>query len=316
MKCYIATYYRYNNYGTRLQNFALCYTLRRLGIVPVTLSIRSLHKPYNRFERKKMKIFESFNKALSLKKYSKEKLRKINFNDAFTVAGSDQIWSPAHLSRHPEDRALFFLEFAPREKRYAFSPSFGVKEIPQNMSDLYKDALNGFRELSVREEAGKKIIHNLIAKDVPIMPDPTMLLTADEWRGIADYKKNPKDNYIVTYFLGAHEKRTFDDITKYAEENDLQIINIAGNKLKRNDIIASPYEFLGLIDRAEKVFTDSFHATLFAKMFGTDFSVYERSDVKQFSRIETLLKMHDFEEARKAGIIYLKGIINDEKTKH
>ena len=39
MLCYIATYYQYDNYGTRLQNFALTEVLKELNITPITIYI-------------------------------------------------------------------------------------------------------------------------------------------------------------------------------------------------------------------------------------------------------------------------------------
>ncbi len=37
MKCYITTFYKYDNYGTRLQNYAMCRIIQKIGGVPVTI---------------------------------------------------------------------------------------------------------------------------------------------------------------------------------------------------------------------------------------------------------------------------------------
>ena len=55
--------------------------------------------------------------------------------------------------------------------------------------------------LSVREDAGAKIIKELTGKDATVLLDPTMMLTKEQWISISkqsEYK--PKNGYILTYF--------------------------------------------------------------------------------------------------------------------
>lgn len=57
--------------------------------------------------------------------------------------------------------------------------------------------------LSVREDAGAKIIKDLTGRDAPVLVDPTLLLTKEKWLFIAKEADNkPKKKYMLTYFLG------------------------------------------------------------------------------------------------------------------
>lgn len=61
-----------------------------------------------------------------------------------------------------------------------------------------------------------------------------------------------------------------------------------------NHIDGGPWEFLSMIDGAEYVMTDSFHATVFALLFHKNFYVFDRQYVhkqSQSSRITDLLAL-------------------------
>lgn len=319
MKCYIATYYKYDNYGTRLQNYALSKILKNQNIEPVTIY---LEQPSKKIEVKKIikkiilnlpiimekqkvlvnvikkeEIFGEFNKKLNLMNFEPKQLRNINFSDSFCIAGSDQIWSPNHLKNNIQDMDLFFLKFAPKEKKFAYAPSFGVNEIPKELREVYRKNLSEFNGISVREEKGKKIILDLLNIDVPIVPDPVFLLTKEEWEELINSKNlfNVDKPYILTYFLSKPNEELMKEIKNVCETNNYNHINISGNHFNEFDIIPAPDGFVRLIDEASFVFTDSFHASAFSIIMDTNFAVMKRTDVNQFSRIETLLKKYKAE---------------------
>ena len=53
-----------------------------------------------------------------------------------------------------------FLTFANEEKRNSFSASFGVSRLPDNLKEFYTGRLEKIKNISVREEAGKKLLKN------------------------------------------------------------------------------------------------------------------------------------------------------------
>lgn len=49
---------------------------------------------------------------------------------------------------------------------------------------LFTEYLKGMDYISVREQSGARIVKQLIGKDVPVLVDPTLLLSRDEWQRI------------------------------------------------------------------------------------------------------------------------------------
>lgn len=343
MKCYIATFYQYDNYGTRLQNYAMCRAIQKLGETPITIAIENNKDRFIRFikdvcsylpiasdrqriwlnNRKKYHAFQSFNKKLCFQIMSYDELYNLDFEDAIAIAGSDQIWSPMHLADKKQETELYFLRFAPKKARYAYAPSFGVEIIPDKMKYMYSRYISEFEQISVRENAGESIIYNLTNLDVSVLPDPVFLLSREEWKiSISDSKSTiPEGNYIVTYFLSKQSDVVWNKIQECAKIRNAKIINIAGNHVEKDDIIPSPDAFVNLIDGAQAVFTDSFHGSVFSIIMQTPFLVFRRKDVNQFSRIDMLLQKYklkgafvDNEELKDYDILLKKSIMNTEKT--
>ena len=213
----------------------------------------------------------------------------------YFVTGSDQVWNPYFA-----DLEKLFIKFAPREKRIAYAASISCPEIPQDKLQAFIDGVNGMKEISVREQAGADLIQQLTGRRVQVVADPTMLVTAEDWRSIARKPSWLKgdEQLLVTYFLG---KRPDSVIESIARENGLQIVNMLDERLFEHYAIA-PEEWLWLIDHARFTYTDSFHGTVFSSLFRTPFVVTERVDAgcasKMTSRIDTLLAKFDLSDRR------------------
>jgi Exopolysaccharide biosynthesis protein len=329
--------FQYDNYGTRLQNYALVVILEKLGYEVNTLyfcSSKELVKkcikkvilftnPNNSKKhlwendlKKEEKFSEFVKNNLRIKKVTNKNLKKLNEQYDYFIAGSDQIWNPIHLENHPVDKKLFFLKFASKEKRIAFAPSFGVKEIPEDRIDDYKNLLSGFEEISVREKAGQEIIENLINIKVPILPDPTLSLPMEYWENLTkeNNKKHEKEKYIIAYFLSKQSLNVISEIEKYANDNNLKVISIVGNYYDDSMENPDPIEFISLIRNAKAVFTDSFHGCVFSIVNETPIVVYKRTDVKQFSRIENLLNNFNLTEACYSEKYNISRILKTQKS--
>lgn len=311
MKTYIVTFnYLYANYGTRLQNFALCRAISSLGAYPVSLYLYNFSDRVKDFLRfllsflpfrrcrtyrlveKRKPIFQDFLKKSYLRQISTKELVKLDFSDALAIAGSDQIWLSSHTEKFKKERVFYFLRFAPKEKRFAYAPSFGNSTLTENLKEIYRQYLLGFNTLSVREEAGKKIIHDLTGIDVPVMPDPVFLLDKDEWCSLIMETGDEfnRENYILTYFLGKHSEELLTKIDIYAVMHRLKIIKVDGEYYNKGSVIPSPLSFVKLISGAKAVFTDSFHASVFSIIMKTPFIVFHKPlREEQFSRLDTLL---------------------------
>ncbi len=308
------------NYGNRLQNYALSRVLREKGHRAVTLV------PHEE------RAFENGNFPLWLKTRAARLLcsvfpwagsagmrRWVNFTrgnakipmrhfygcavlprgvdadfDAF-IAGSDQIWNCRIAEKRFDD---FFLRFAAPEKRIAVSASFGMAEIPSAWEGRIAEGLAGFRAISVREEAGRDIVRALTGQDVPVLIDPTMLLTAQEWEKCARKPRvDCEKPYVLTCFLGEDAERARIDAWAGECGSAVYALNDRENPALYS---AGPAEFLYLVRHAAFVCTDSYHAAVFAILFQRPFAVCARRGAEDYmeSRLDTLLKTFRLEGRR------------------
>lgn len=301
-----------DNYGNRLQNYAVQEFFRKENIHPLTLKNRPitntkdkyilrvlkdyikkiLKSPSQAFEGRRKNFFE-FNE--NIKFYEKEinAYSKISDQFDFFVTGSDQVWNP-NFGRL---RDVDLLKFAKPEQRIAFSASFGVSELSEDCKEIVKRDLTDFKAISVREDRGKEIVEKLTGrKDIQVLVDPTMLLTAEEWDKVSKKPKQLKTGkYILNYFLGELSEKRRREIERIAKENNCEIINI----LDKNSPFyqTGPSEFLYLEKNAFLICTDSFHSSVFAILYNRPFVVFDREDanVKMNSRLDTLLKKFKLE---------------------
>lgn len=330
MKIAILTLNTHNNYGNRLQNYALQVFLSKFNCInqvntiwfedvsylpdkPSCWKRKVLFKWI--FNKNKQKIYKKDYgldciRQYNIKKFS-DKYISIkyvyripeNLNDLYDyfVIGSDQVWAPT-----PKFYKERFLSFASSEKRISYAASFGVDKLPENKKNLFKEYLSKMKSISVREKAGAKIVYELIKKDVPILVDPTMLLSKEEWRSISLkpewYVKGSR--YLLSYFLGRANFRIKDIADKY----NLKIINLMDKNILEFYTIRVE-EFIYLIDNASLVCTDSFHGTVFSIIMKKPFLTFTRNEkniVDMMSRIDTLLELFNLKE---------RMIINDEIIK-
>lgn len=205
----------------------------------------------------------------------------------FFVCGSDQIWNPTYKTTSE----LAFCSFAP-EKTICMSPSFGVSKIPDYRKKEYAEYLKNIFSLSVREEAGRKIIKDLTDRDAPVLLDPTMLVPVEKWNDICEQPKEKlPEHYIACYFLGfidADYKRKIDAIAQNLHLPVVMLFDITAPNYYTFD----PSEVLYTIKHADYVLTDSFHGSVFSILFHRNFYVFERNEggFSMSSRLETLLE--------------------------
>lgn len=312
----LVTIYDNTNFGNRLQNYALQHILERdLGAKCITLvsqmdfvgmikvSILSmLSKTPIGFVKKRSAtdlrydVFRRFtSRYIRTKIFWGEEQLPHSINNKFDIfiAGSDQIWNwrlPV-VRKHAND---FFLCFAEEKKKNSYAASFGVDSLEEECLENYRKKLKTFNSLSVREEAGRRIISRLIGISASLNIDPTLLLTSEEWEKIERKPKYIKTErpYILKYFLGEGMCQVEKDIDNIASSRKLNKIDLLNKEAP--EYISGPAEFLYYVRHADLICTDSFHATVFSIIFNRPFIVVSRKGMN--SRIETLLKSLKLEE--------------------
>lgn len=302
----IITYYHYSNYGTMLQGYALQRALQdrigdeghveiidyRFGEKNISLAhlvfirvkrffiyFTQLKRIYRLFRFKKKlaerdPLFENFIKTnipISSKRYLFcEELMEAPPSYDIYVTGSDQTWSP----KIGFNEALF-LEFAPlNKKRAAYAPSIGVDSFSQQEKAYLKEKLPKYDLISCRESYGATILSNIAGKTVYLVLDPTLMVKAEGWRAIAKPSKIQRD-YILCYFLG--DRLYYRRFAKQLSRQlglPLYYIPVSYQDMNSDNYLiwdAGPSEFLGLVDGASVVCTDSFHGMVFSTNFNKNF---------------------------------------------
>lgn len=213
------------------------------------------------------------------------------------IVGSDQLWRPSNIAGE-----YFTLEFAPSTvKKIAYSTSFGVAKLHRSIQKHAIKFLKDFDWISVRENSGRTIVMDMIHRDIPVVCDPTMLLTVDEWNKYVPQKPIIDGDYIVCYIMGEScQQREF--IKKLREITGYRVVGLLhGSNYNAGDdewvdeapYNVGPFDFINLIKYAKYVCTDSFHCSVFSILNNTPFFVFRRdSDNEETSandRIYTLL---------------------------
>lgn len=117
------------------------------------------------------------------------------------ILGSDQVWNPQNLEMNYH--TLNFLPVSIPKVTYA--PSFGVSRVLRYQKRT-RDYLSKIKHISVRELAGSIIVKELTGKGVPVVCDPTALLTREQWNILKSNKSYTSDKHIFCYFLGKNVK--------------------------------------------------------------------------------------------------------------
>lgn len=306
MKIGIVTWTTYYNYGTALQNVALQYTLRKYTDNVATISDRDIilsgsakkslfKRIYNRLHAESklgisgvIKKYTNRDKQNSLDDgFRKFYQSRINLDSRdveeiygdydVVVCGSDQIWAPySHVT--PLYYSHFFLSNF-NSKKVAYAPSIGALANDQNVFNLVSPWLKEFRGISCREAAGAKFLSDALNRQVPVVADPTLLLTEQEWKSLFNLRKDDCEPYVLCYLL-TYNKAYLKLIKQYALVNNMRLkVIVTDPRLissKYECLYPTPEEFLNLIYNAEKVFTDSFHGSIFSIQFKRDFTTFKR----------------------------------------
>lgn len=335
VKAAIITYHRAYNYGSALQAYALNRFINQCGIMCRTIDYRTDRQDelYTIF-KKNSGIRAIARNIMSLKYYGRLRKHVERFDNFienyipltdeyrdssalsdledqydFFICGSDQIWNP-----DTEDfDAAYLLNFVFRkDKCIAYAPSIGISHIPEKYEKLFSDNLSEFSFLSTREESGSEQIRKITGKDVCTVLDPVFLLSEEEWSKNCKIILNRK--YILGYYIGDVDgMRLFADQLRKEYKIPVVVIykNLRDMFFKTIKLYETgPLEFLDLIQNAELIITNSFHAVAFSIIFRKNFWFFEDVENAKSSkgRVYNLLSILRIEN-RILNVEYMK--VND-----
>ena len=275
--------------------------LSKLGMAKNVLYNKFLKNSYTESVKMRDAKFDEFkDKYFRLsEKYSSKKELSVKCDEKYSavLVGSDQLWLPGNIAAD-----YYTLNFVPKNvNSIAYATSFGQSELPKDSAKKAMAFLKKIRHISVRELSGQKLVNNLAGRRVPVVCDPTLLFTGDEWSEIQKREPIIKENYILCYFLGNNPShREFAKRLRESTGYKIAALLHLDEYIKTDENYADitpydigPKEFVNLIRYAKYVCTDSFHCSVFSILYSREFFTFRRyaRNTRQStnSRIDSLL---------------------------
>ena len=303
----ILTFHRASNYGAVLQAYALQAAFGNIGQKAVIVDyycpvVEEDHRPLGLFKRHKIpqailrfpikahkdRLFNAFRKRKLVTSAPVDPKSISSIADSYSlfVSGSDQVWSDRFSGLDP----AYMLDFAREEQRYSYACSFGFDAFPAGKEEVYLKLLRGIRCISLRESSGVEMLEKAGLKAHTDL-DPTLLLSAEEWRSFSAAPAE-KDPYILVYTVNG-DVHLLEYARALSEKKGCKILYL-NNQYKNNRDLkriryASPEEFVGWFANAEYVLTNSFHGTAFSIIFHRKFKVELETKKKYNVRSRDLL---------------------------
>lgn len=253
------------------------------------------------FERQRLNSFSRFaNRNLSLTgKLDKQALIDRAKSLDCVLIGSDQVFNPRVNGHDPVFLGEGIAEVT-KVASYAASLGDATAESILACDEGAADRLAKFTGLSVREPSSMEVLSEMGLESV-FMPDPTLLLTGDDWSALAsdDGLDTIPQSYVLLYTLNS-EQKLVDRARKIASELGVPVVCIHYNTKKFPGMInvrgIGPAAFLKLVSEASFVCTDSFHGACFSMNFNKSFVVKTSDSAVQSNvRITDLLARYGIE---------------------
>lgn len=329
MKVGIFTFHHAHNYGALLQVFALKTYLENRGyevkiIEYVSDSMKNIYS-INPLSNKK-NILDIIKKTIRIKRRYKQYIKFCDFIKGelectevlswreqveecdVLITGSDQVWNTNITSND----SMYFLPF--NKVKLSYAASIGSKKNINILKEYLEKYATSFNGISVREDSSIELIEDILKIKPTLVCDPVFLLSKNQWSNFAKDIKSFNEKYILYYSLEFNEK-LYNETIKLAKECNLKIYGIHPmNQSMGREIInlrgIGPYEFISLIENAEYISTNSFHALAFSIIFKKSVLHYHHKDLGV--RTVDLLKLMGKNELNVNGFILNKSL-NYEK---
>ena len=303
MRIGILTYQRAENYGALLQAYATKSFLKGLGHDAELIDYwPEYHSDYfkvfswKRFRRSSIKTkvlilirliligHSLYRRKKKLQVFMRERLELPEhpvYHDMncttekydIAVYGSDQIWRKQNMDGVGFDPWYFGSDNVQARKKIVYAGSMGKVETDAE-DDLYvKTQMQHFHNIAVREKDLQDYLHRQGVSSTLVI-DPVFLLTKEQWHRLAVAPQSDSPYILFYNLLNTSESTAF--ANELSVKTGLPIREITKKtilKKKGNRFIvsASVEEFLGLIEHAAYVVSNSFHGVAFSIIFEKQF---------------------------------------------
>lgn len=196
-------------------------------------------------------------------------LKQEKDGDVFIV-GSDQVWNEYYdAGRDP----AYYLKFTDCSNKMSYASSIGQIQTDDAIKRL-ADNIADFTFVAVREQASVSQLHDVgVTKAVHVL-DPVFLHDKEYY--IDKHYVNKYGKYVLVYVV--HSDPFMDEVvTQIARKLNAKVVLVGGfiQKMHHDHYFRDigPSEFVNLINNAEYVVANSFHATAFSILLNKQFSL-------------------------------------------
>ncbi len=187
------------------------------------------------------------------------------------LTGSDQVWGRCVPNMEP-----YMFNFGNIHiPRIAYAASFGRTIVSKKEIKYASSLLQRYKAVGVRELSGIDVCKQLGYDNARFTPDPTILLNKEEWMEVSGncnpFKTEKKKIFIYSCYL---PKGSLLESLKHIG-GDMEII--ISDIINPDPTYArlSIEEWLGAIQNADYIITNSFHATMFSLYFNRPFITFK-----------------------------------------
>lgn len=243
--------------------------------------------------RKYEKFFKCHYNNYSAIPIKKDNLCNIENNYDCFVVGSDQVWN---FDSYNVDET-YFLDFVnDGRKKISYAASFGSAGITESRKELACSLIKDFSSISVREEDSVKTVFDLTQKEAAWVLDPSLLWNKEQYSIMA---LPPKKSKYVFLYLREESPALQNFADNLARTYGLSVIKVIKhwrcNKKGRPISALGPKEWLGFMQNADFIVTNSFHGICFSIIFEKEFFVdlLKGGASHTNTRMESLLRQFD-----------------------
>ena len=236
---------------------------------------------------KKIERFFANHSKKTLKKYHQNELLSIteiegNRFDVF-VCESDVIWKIGPNSRF-DDVFLLKMPCAEGCIKIAYAPSLSSKGFSIEQLAYFKDAVEEFKAISVREKQSADYLSQVLKREIEWVLDPTLLLNEKDYMPII---KAPQERgYLLVYNCMSDDLRMIREAKRLAKLLGKDLIEVSNYNMNRWVFCFSHKvktaigieEFLGYVKNADFVICNAFHGMCFSVVFKKQFFLFQRDE--------------------------------------
>lgn len=245
-------------------------------------------KRYDRFEEFIQKYYVKTEKC-----YTAATIEKEDPGFDCYICVTDVIWK--YNPNNGFDRGFFLAaDTFSGKKKIAYAASRGAKGYTHDQGMTFFDYISDIDYISVREKSLKEYIE--LNSDIPVshVIDPVFLKEKEFYYNLAI--RPEKKGYVLVYIAMERSVDLVKNAVAFAQERGLEVIELSEDFDDANipegthhEVIydIGVEEWLGYMENAAYIFTNSFHACCFSIIFGRQFYVGKRAGDK----IDSLLEM-------------------------